>query len=127
MLVLSRKANETIRIGDDIVVTLVKVAGGKVRIGIDAPKSVKVLRGELEPCDAAVIDDDIYAHGDVPRSGGNRLPMATSTSPQRTESVTPPPPPGRRPGIPPIRLRLISTTLPHPPGNRNQNKLSSKI
>ena len=49
MLVLSRKQNERIRVGDSIVVTIVRVSGYKVRIGIEAPASVRVLRDELHP------------------------------------------------------------------------------
>lgn len=49
MLVLSRKANEQIRIGDDVVLTVVRLKGNQVAIGIEAPKSVRVLRGELGP------------------------------------------------------------------------------
>ena len=48
MLVLSRKQNERIRVGDSVVVTIVRVSGDKVRIGIEAPPNVKVLRDELE-------------------------------------------------------------------------------
>ncbi len=48
MLVLSRRENERIRVGDSIVVTVVRVAGDRVRLGIEAPASVVVLRGELE-------------------------------------------------------------------------------
>jgi len=47
MLVLTRKADETIRIGDDIVVTIVRVKGNSVRVGVEAPKGVRVVRGEL--------------------------------------------------------------------------------
>jgi carbon storage regulator len=47
MLVLSRKPSEMIQIGSQIEVTVVSVHGGRVRIGITAPKNVKVLRGEL--------------------------------------------------------------------------------
>jgi len=47
MLVLSRKTNERIMIGDDIVVTVVRVAGDVVRVGIEAPKSVPIAREEL--------------------------------------------------------------------------------
>jgi len=46
MLVLSRCAGESIRIGDDITITVVR-SGPKVRIGIDATKHVQVLRSEL--------------------------------------------------------------------------------
>ena len=49
MLVLSRKESQRIRLGDSIVITIVKISGDKVRIGIDAPSEVLVLREELEP------------------------------------------------------------------------------
>jgi carbon storage regulator len=48
MLVLSRKERERIKLGDSIVVTVVRVAGDKVRLGIEAPANVLVLREELE-------------------------------------------------------------------------------
>jgi carbon storage regulator len=48
MLVLSRKESQRIRLGDSIVITIVKISGDKVRVGIDAPTSVLVLRDELE-------------------------------------------------------------------------------
>jgi carbon storage regulator len=48
MLVLSRKQSERIRLGKDIVVTVVRVAGDKVRLGIEAPADIVVLRDELE-------------------------------------------------------------------------------
>jgi carbon storage regulator len=48
MLVLSRKECERIRLGDSIVITVVRVAGDKVRLGIDAPPEVLVLRDELQ-------------------------------------------------------------------------------
>ncbi len=47
MLVLSRREHERIRLGDSIVVTVVRVAGDKVRLGIEAPAEVVVLRDEL--------------------------------------------------------------------------------
>ena len=49
MLVLSRKESERIRLGDSIVVTVVRVSGDRVRLGIEAPRDVLVLREELEP------------------------------------------------------------------------------
>lgn len=48
MLVLSRREGERIRIGDSIVITVVRQVGDKVRIGIDAPPDMLVLREELE-------------------------------------------------------------------------------
>ncbi|MEX2185535.1 MAG: carbon storage regulator [Pirellulales bacterium] len=47
MLVLSRKKSEQIRIGDNITITVLKVKGAAVQIGIDAPNHVKILRSEL--------------------------------------------------------------------------------
>jgi len=48
MLVLSRHEGEKIIIGDSIAITVVRVNGDKVRVGIEAPDDVLVLRGELE-------------------------------------------------------------------------------
>jgi carbon storage regulator len=48
MLVLSRKESERIRLGDSIVITIVRVSGDKVRLGIEAPPNVLVLRDELQ-------------------------------------------------------------------------------
>lgn len=50
MLVLSRKEAERIRLGDAIVVTVIRVAGDCVRLGIEAPPDVLILREELQPC-----------------------------------------------------------------------------
>ena len=47
MLVVSRRSNETIKIGDDIEVTVLEVKGNQVRIGIEAPAEVLILREEL--------------------------------------------------------------------------------
>ena len=47
MLVLSRRAGESVVLGDDITVTVLEVRGDVVRIGIDAPRSLKVHRSEL--------------------------------------------------------------------------------
>ena len=47
MLVLTRKPGERLVISDNIVVTVVDVKGDNIRIGIDAPREVKVYRGEI--------------------------------------------------------------------------------
>lgn len=47
MLVLSRHRDESIMIGDDVVVTIVDIRGDKVRLGIDAPQSIPVHRQEV--------------------------------------------------------------------------------
>lgn len=48
MLVISRKAEEFIQIGDNIVIKIIKCSNGSVKIGIDAPGELRVLRGELQ-------------------------------------------------------------------------------
>ncbi len=65
MLVLSRKQNERIRVGDSVVVTIVRVSGDKVRIGIEAPPHVRVLRDELEQ----------ELLGEVTLEGASELPI----------------------------------------------------
>ena len=63
MLVLTRKPGERLVIGDNIVITVVEVKGDNIRIGIDAPREVKVYRGEIydaivaENRQAALIQD----------------------------------------------------------------------
>jgi len=52
MLVISRKSQEFVQIGDNIIVKVIKTASGSVKIGIDAPGGIRVLRGEL------VLDDE---------------------------------------------------------------------
>jgi carbon storage regulator len=47
MLILSRKVNEKIMIGEDISVSVIEIRGDQVRIGVDAPKAVKVFRLEV--------------------------------------------------------------------------------
>ncbi|HEY4261523.1 MAG TPA: carbon storage regulator [Schlesneria sp.] len=47
MLILTRKRNDSIIIGDNIVVRVMHTSKGSVKIGIDAPDSVRIIRGEL--------------------------------------------------------------------------------
>ena len=47
MLILTRKKDEAIRLGEDIRIVLVQVKGGQVRLGIECPSHVRVLREEL--------------------------------------------------------------------------------
>ncbi|MBJ7304624.1 MAG: carbon storage regulator [Gemmataceae bacterium] len=66
MLVLTRKAGEQIRIGKDIVVTVLEVLGNKVRVGIDAPDNISIVRGELirntAPEELSIEDKPIAIH-----------------------------------------------------------------
>ncbi len=47
MLVLTRRAEEKIKIGDNIVISILGIEGGNVKIGIDAPKEITILRMEV--------------------------------------------------------------------------------
>ena len=47
MLILSRKVNEKIMIGEEISVSVIEIRGDQVRLGVDAPKAVKVYRQEV--------------------------------------------------------------------------------
>ena len=47
MLILTRKAGQSFLIGPDVEITITEISGDKVRVGIEAPKEVKVLRAEL--------------------------------------------------------------------------------
>jgi carbon storage regulator len=48
MLVLSRKEGERLVIGENIVITVNRISGNRITLGIDAPRDVRVVRGELE-------------------------------------------------------------------------------
>ncbi|MFO0889300.1 MAG: carbon storage regulator CsrA [Isosphaeraceae bacterium] len=64
MLVLSRKVNEKIVIDGGIVVTIVKIEGGQVRVGIEAPGHIKVYREEiLQKRNAESTDKSLVAAG----------------------------------------------------------------
>ena len=47
MLILSRKIDEKIQIGDDITITIIDIHGEQVKIGVEAPKNIKVFRQEV--------------------------------------------------------------------------------
>ncbi|MDE3130451.1 MAG: carbon storage regulator CsrA [Acidobacteriota bacterium] len=75
MLVLTRKSNQSIMIGDDVEVSVLAIVGEKVRIGIQAPRDVPVFRKEVyleiqdehreggEPSHDVVTDVDAALHG----------------------------------------------------------------
>jgi len=80
MLILTRRTNELIRIGDEVAITVLSIRGNQVQIGIDAPRS------------AAVHREEIYTRIETHRERAAREGVA---------------PEGE---ISPIRLRLVSTT-----------------
>jgi carbon storage regulator len=58
MLVLSRKESERVRLGNSIVLTVIRVSGDKVRLGIEAPPNILVLRDELKPHEQVALSTD---------------------------------------------------------------------
>jgi carbon storage regulator len=72
MLVLSRRANQSIVVGDDIVITVLDIRGDQVRIGIRAPRHVTVHREEVH----AQIRHENRAAADVPAIDTAQLPRA---------------------------------------------------
>ena len=77
MLVLSRKEAQRIRLGDSIVITVVRIGGDKVRLGIEAPKDMLVLRDELEPHQP----DDKSRTGTTPTDATLPIGQSLSTCP----------------------------------------------
>jgi carbon storage regulator CsrA len=72
MLVLTRKYQEKIRIGNDITITVLRTKGKAVRLGIEAPSSIPVIRGELK------FEED--SAESVANGQAAAAPTATSTS-----------------------------------------------
>lgn len=77
MLVLSRKINDTIIIGDNIKLQVVKIKGNTVRLGIEAPVDVKILRGELAPYG---VEPDHTANPEQKEAGGTSGGFANSST-----------------------------------------------
>lgn len=65
MLVLARKLSESIRVGDDIRITVVQIRPGRVRLGIEAPPYVRIRRDEVEPRPAEPIELEFEASAEV--------------------------------------------------------------
>jgi carbon storage regulator CsrA len=103
MLVLTRKMEQKIQIGQAITVTVLRVKGGAVRIGIEAPPGVRILRAELSPGPELPKDDsfpccDVGCLGDAtataagapesqaPRSGRNSEPAGDGDDPAPSET-----------------------------------------
>ena len=84
MLVLSRKVGERIHVGDDIVLEIRRIAGNRVTLALEAPREVRILRGELErvakefkpPSQQPVIRSGMPAP--LPLLNNNLAPEATS-------------------------------------------------
>jgi carbon storage regulator CsrA len=77
MLVLTRKATEQIQIGDSVVITILRVKGQSVRIGIEAPRDVRVMRAEL-PTATAKAEESAEATADTQPGKDNTTSRSTS-------------------------------------------------
>ena len=67
MLILTRRSNERIFIGDDIVLSILTIEGNRVKLGIDAPKDVSILREEIRdnPVELVLVEQPaLKASGD---------------------------------------------------------------
>ncbi len=102
MLVLARKINESIMIGDQIEVSIVDIKGDQVKIGISAPKQVKVFRREVyrmiqeENRQAALATPDLLPSLEgLPRPPLPSLPKAETGLPKPNGPRKPP-----KPGLP---------------------------
>ncbi len=58
MLVLSRKAGQELVLGDNVRITITKISGNRVTLGVTAPDDVRIIRGELESIVKSFEDDD---------------------------------------------------------------------
>ncbi len=78
MLVLSRRQDERIVIGDQIVITIVEIRGDKVRVGIEAPRDVPVHRREIY--------EAIQRHNSQHAPPAAPIDMPTTSSPDATQA-----------------------------------------
>jgi carbon storage regulator CsrA len=119
MLVLTRKKEQKIQIGRHVTVTILRVRGGAVRVGIEAPPDMKILRGELSPFPASHeprqaagtsgSPSGVSAHPDCQRPG-----RASGSEPADAgdEGAAPS---GPAPGLADLRRRATKRS-PAPPG-----------
>lgn len=83
MLVLSRKVGERLVIGENISVVVSKVAGNRVTLAIEAPPSVRIVRGELPPANTEKLASNSAREN-------NGRPEAPALAPVRDRVATPP-------------------------------------
>ena len=71
MLVLTRKLGEVIRVGDDVTVRVLEVKGNQVRLGVDAPTSVRIYREEVYRAIRKENEDGVHEASEVELASGN--------------------------------------------------------
>jgi carbon storage regulator CsrA len=121
MLVLTRKLQQQIKIGDQITVTILRVKGQTVRVGIEAPRQVRVIRGELPPGSVAGLeasDETADETGVEETTFVITGELEDSNAFDRAAAVEPPSSPRlpqrkrfNRAGNPPLRVALGSASL----------------
>jgi carbon storage regulator len=143
VLVLTRRAGESIVIGDDVRVVVLDVRGDTVRLGIDAPRSVQVHRAEVyaevQAANAAAVSSSTEDLGSVATrlarmvrpASGTRRPHGAAPAPEATPSSpagpvppaqapapapAPVPAPSPAPAVPPTPSPAQDPAPPPPPG-----------
>jgi len=79
MLILSRRINEKIMIGDDVSISIIEIRGDQVRIGVDAPRTVKVFRQE--------VFDSIKAENKAAAESKTVLPIVDFGAPNQEKAI----------------------------------------
>ena len=79
MLILTRRVGETVMIGEDVSVTVLRVKGNQVRLGVNAPKNVSVQREEIFERMKLESGDVVVHADDRAEGGGAPLGMAAGT------------------------------------------------
>ena len=75
MLVLSRKVGESIKIGDGITIVVNRISGNRVTLGLEAPREMRIVRGELKPFADAFVDRPEVTFVDRPEVSGQAPPQ----------------------------------------------------
>jgi carbon storage regulator CsrA len=88
MLVLTRKANQQIQIGENVVITVLAVKGNSVRLGIEAPREVRVVRGELGPKEVPAAEPVAAEVFDSPEMIVPQGPQAQVSASSRSASAS---------------------------------------
>jgi len=98
MLVLTRKLQQQIKIGEEITVTILRVKGNTVRVGVQAPRDVRVIRGELPKNgdNVAAVVEDIQREND-----GSEISVITTEIEEHAES------PGEESARPALRAQPL--------------------
>src|SRR5690606_9373172 len=66
MLVLTRKQQQQIQVGEGVTITILRIKGGSVRIGIEAPSDVRIIRSELSPHETEEAPEDAVPADSTP-------------------------------------------------------------